>query len=193
MIGLLDVETAEGGGEECEAGGGLNIFDSISTALGGQLATGAIVLGLVAREHVLLVGPPGTAKSMLATGLTKAIDGAQCFNVLLTKYTTPEEVFGPPKLSALRKDNTGYDLRDLFIGAEGTLGVITAAACKLFSRPKSVVTAVVAIAEPHAAVALLSRLRSASGDSVATFELIPRPALELVEWYGRSPGLRMTS
>ena len=83
-------------------------------------------------------------------------------------------------LSALRKDNTGYDLRDLFIGAEGTLGVITAAACKLFSRPKSVVTAVVAIAEPHAAVALLSRLRSASGDSVATFELIPRPALDLV-------------
>jgi FAD/FMN-containing dehydrogenase len=86
-------------------------------------------------------------------------------------------------LSALRKDNTGYDLRDLFIGAEGTLGVITAAACKLFSRPKSVVTAVVAIAEPHAAVALLSRLRSASGDSVATFELIPRPALELVLRY----------
>jgi FAD/FMN-containing dehydrogenase len=83
-------------------------------------------------------------------------------------------------LSALRKDNTGYDLRDLFIGAEGTLGVITAAACKLFSRPRSVVTAVVAVAEPHAAVALLSRLRSASSDSVATFELIPRPALESV-------------
>jgi len=83
-------------------------------------------------------------------------------------------------LSALRKDNTGYDLRDLFIGAEGTLGIITAAACKLFSRPRSVVTALVAVAEPGAAVALLARLRSASGDAVATFELIPRPALDFV-------------
>jgi FAD/FMN-containing dehydrogenase len=83
-------------------------------------------------------------------------------------------------LTSLRKDNTGYDLRDLFIGAEGTLGIITAAACKLFSRPRSVVTALVAVAEPHAAVALLSRLRSASGDAVATFELIPRAALDLV-------------
>lgn len=83
-------------------------------------------------------------------------------------------------LSALRKDNTGYDLRDLFIGAEGTLGIITAAACKLFSRPKSTITALVTVAEPRTAVALLSRLRSASGDSVATFELIPHAALELV-------------
>lgn len=83
-------------------------------------------------------------------------------------------------LSSLRKDNTGYDLRDLFIGAEGTLGIITAASCKLFSRPSSIVTAFVAVPEPHAAVALLARLRSASGDSVSTFELIPRIALELV-------------
>lgn len=83
-------------------------------------------------------------------------------------------------LTSLRKDNTGYDLRDLFIGAEGTLGIITAASCKLFSRPTSVVTALVAVADPHAAVSLLSRLRSASGDAVSTFELIPRLALDLV-------------
>ncbi len=83
-------------------------------------------------------------------------------------------------LTSLRKDNTGYDLRDLFIGAEGTLGIITAASCKLFSRPASVVTALLAVPEPQAAVALLSQLRAASGDCVSTFELIPRIALEMV-------------
>jgi FAD/FMN-containing dehydrogenase len=83
-------------------------------------------------------------------------------------------------LKGLRKDNTGYDLRDLFIGAEGTLGVITAAACKLFSRPASTVTAFIAVPDPQAAVALLSRLRSSTGDCVSTFELVPRIALELV-------------
>ncbi len=83
-------------------------------------------------------------------------------------------------LNSLRKDNTGYDLRDLFIGAEGTLGIITAASCKLFSRPTSLVTAIVAVPEPQAAVALLARMRSASGDCVSTFELMPRFALDLV-------------
>jgi FAD/FMN-containing dehydrogenase len=83
-------------------------------------------------------------------------------------------------LKPLRKDNTGYDLRDLFIGAEGTLGVITAAACKLFSRPASLVTAFVAVRDPQAAVALLARLREATGDAVSTFELVPRIALDLV-------------
>jgi FAD/FMN-containing dehydrogenase len=83
-------------------------------------------------------------------------------------------------LHALRKDNTGYDLRDLFIGAEGTLGIITAAACKLFSLPATRVTAFVAVPDPQAAVALLARMRSATGDAVTTFELIPRIALEMV-------------
>lgn len=83
-------------------------------------------------------------------------------------------------LKPLRKDNTGYDLRDLFMGAEGTLGVITAAACKLFSRPASSVTAFIALTDPHHAVSLLSRLRTFTGDAVSTFELIPRIALELV-------------
>lgn len=83
-------------------------------------------------------------------------------------------------LKSLRKDNTGYDLRDLFIGAEGTLGVITAAAIKLFSRPATIVTAFAAVPDPQAAVALLSRLRAASGDLVSTFELIPRIGIDLV-------------
>ena len=83
-------------------------------------------------------------------------------------------------IKPLRKDNTGYDLRDLFIGAEGTLGIITAAACKLFSRPAWTLTAFVSVADPQAAVALLSRLRGFTSDAVTTFELVPRLALELV-------------
>lgn len=86
-------------------------------------------------------------------------------------------------LNPLRKDNTGYDLRNLFIGAEGTLGVITAAACKLFSRPASNVTAFVGLTAPQQAVSLLSRIRTFTGDAVSTFELIPRNALELVLEY----------
>lgn len=83
-------------------------------------------------------------------------------------------------LSSLRKDNTGYDLRDLFIGAEGTLGIITAASLKLFSIPADVFTAFMAVADPQAAISLLSQLKAASGDAVTTFELIPRIALDLV-------------
>lgn len=64
----------------------------------------ALLLGLVAREHVLLVGPPGVGKTALVTNLTKAVGGAKSFLILLTKYTTPEEVFGPVSISALKDD-----------------------------------------------------------------------------------------
>lgn len=83
-------------------------------------------------------------------------------------------------LSALRKDNTGYDLKHLFIGAEGTLGIITAAVLKLFPRPRALETALVAIDDPAAAVELLARARAATGDRVTAFELILRLPFELV-------------
>jgi len=83
-------------------------------------------------------------------------------------------------LRTLRKDNTGYDLKQLFIGAEGTLGVITAAVLKLFARPAHSATAFVALPDPAAAVALLARLQSATGGSVSAFELVPRLGLDLV-------------
>mgnify|MGYP006363579085 CR=1 FL=1 len=82
-------------------------------------------------------------------------------------------------LRALRKDNTGYDIKSLFIGAEGTLGVITAATLKLLPQPLASATAFVAIPSPAQAVALLARLRAVSGERVASFELIPRIAIEL--------------
>jgi FAD/FMN-containing dehydrogenase len=83
-------------------------------------------------------------------------------------------------LDALRKDNTGYDLRQLFIGAEGTLGVITAAALRLFPPPRAFATAFVAVPDPAAAVRLLGAMRAGSGDRVSGFELVPRAALALV-------------
>ncbi|HET7204553.1 MAG TPA: FAD-binding oxidoreductase [Steroidobacteraceae bacterium] len=81
-------------------------------------------------------------------------------------------------LSSLRKDNTGYDLRDLFIGAEGTLGIITAASLKLFPPPRTVETAFLAVPGMHAAVAVLARLREATGDCVTSFEYLPRIAVD---------------
>ncbi len=83
-------------------------------------------------------------------------------------------------LRGLRKDNTGYDLKQLFIGAEGTLGIITAAVLKLYPRPRAGATAWVAVRDPAAAVRLLDRLRAACGERVTGFELVGRPALELV-------------
>ncbi len=76
-------------------------------------------------------------------------------------------------LRRLRKDNTGYDLKNLFIGAEGTLGIITAAVLKLFPKPKSRETAFVAVPNPQGAVDLLSLAREMSGNRVVACELLP--------------------
>ena len=83
-------------------------------------------------------------------------------------------------LRSLRKNNTGYDMKHLFIGAEGTLGLITAAVLKLFPRPRQLVTAWVGVPSPAAAVAVLTRLRDKMGDRVTAFELISHSSLELV-------------
>jgi FAD/FMN-containing dehydrogenase len=83
-------------------------------------------------------------------------------------------------LRSLRKDNTGYDLKHLFIGAEGTLGIITAAVLKLFPRPSATVTAFAAVAAPGDALELLARLRHKCGDRVSAFELFSRRCLDLV-------------
>ena len=83
-------------------------------------------------------------------------------------------------LRSLRKDNTGYDLKHLFIGAEGTLGIITAAVLKLFPRPSSSATAWLSVPDPDAALKLFSLLRQQFGDCISAFELISRASLELV-------------
>jgi FAD/FMN-containing dehydrogenase len=83
-------------------------------------------------------------------------------------------------LRSLRKDNSGYDLKHLFIGAEGTLGIITAAVLKLFPRPQSTATACVAIGGPEVAVQLLAHVRASCGDTLSSFEIISRSCLDLV-------------
>jgi FAD/FMN-containing dehydrogenase len=83
-------------------------------------------------------------------------------------------------LTSLRKDNMGYDLKNLFIGAEGTLGIITAAVLKLFPRPKTKVTAFVGCASVHRALEVFDRLRKRAGDALTAFEYMPRFALDIV-------------
>lgn len=83
-----------------------------------------------------------------------------------------------PALSSLRKDNSGYDLAQLFIGAEGTLGVITAATLKLFPRPRESATAMIGLRTVDHAVALLGRLRVATGDRLVACELMSRLSVE---------------
>ena len=91
-------------------------------------------------------------------------------------------------MRALRKDNSGYDLRHLMIGAEGTLGVITAAVVRLFPAPRARATAMVALPGLDAALALLNRLQDETGGAVEAFEYMPRRYLQ--EYLARTPGAR---
>ncbi len=83
-------------------------------------------------------------------------------------------------LRKLKKDNTGYDLRHLFIGSEGTLGIITAAVLKLFPAPRAVETAFVGVNSPADALALLGLAQARAGTAVTAFELMPRIGMEFV-------------
>jgi len=86
-------------------------------------------------------------------------------------------------LRSLRKDTAGYDLKQLFIGSEGTLGIITAATLKLFPAPGVISTALITIETPGAAVRLLASLRSELGDSIEAFELVSDFVFGLVTTY----------
>ena len=89
-------------------------------------------------------------------------------------------------LSKLKKDNTGYDLKHLFMGSEGTLGIITAAVVKLFPRPRGIATAFVGLADAHKALAFLDLAQKIAGGEVKTFEIIARFGLEIVVKHGQN-------
>ncbi len=83
-------------------------------------------------------------------------------------------------LRGLRKDNTGYDLKQLFLGAEGTLGIITAAVLRLHPKPTASATAWIAVGSPQQAVELLAALRGSVGERISAFELVSRNCLDAV-------------
>ncbi|MEO1199354.1 MAG: FAD-binding oxidoreductase [Pseudomonadota bacterium] len=91
-------------------------------------------------------------------------------------------------LNRLRKDNTGYDLKDLLIGSEGTLGIITAAVLKLHPKPNAIETVFAGVETPDKALSLFNRLREATGPMLTAFEFIPRIGLDYVLRY--APGSR---
>ncbi|MBM1221576.1 FAD-binding oxidoreductase [Ponticoccus sp. SC2-23] len=110
---------------------------------------------------------------------------AQCLG--LEVVTAEGEVWSG--LSRLRKDNTGYDLRDLFIGSEGTLGIITAASLRMMPRPREMGAAVFAVASPEAAIRLLSLAQERLGETVSAFELMGRQGPDFLNEVG--PETRM--
>lgn len=132
----------------------LNLAAKGSCTIGGNLGTNAGGLNVVRY---------GTTRE-LTLGVEVVLMGGRVLNLL----------------SGLRKDNTGYDLRHLFVGSEGTLGVITAATMKLFPQPVARATAFTEVRDVAAAVDLLHRLQAASGGGVEAFELIPADILHVV-------------
>ena len=83
-------------------------------------------------------------------------------------------------LKRLRKDNTGYDLKQLFMGSEGTLGIITKAVVKLFPIPKNKVSSIIALKNIHSTVTVLANLREKTGDSITAFEYMDRNCIDLL-------------
>ena len=130
----------------------LRIASEGSCRIGGNLATNAGGINVLAY---------GNARD-LCLGIEVVLPGGRVWN----------------GLKRLRKDNTGYDMRNLFIGSEGTLGVITAAVLKLFPKPAHHATAFVAVPSPQAAIDLLALMQAHSGNRVTAFELMPRRGIE---------------
>lgn len=83
-------------------------------------------------------------------------------------------------MRGLRKDNTGYDLKQIFLGSEGTLGIITGAVLKLFPAPRSRATAIAGVPTPAAAISLLRHVEAETGGAITSFELMPRIGIEMV-------------
>src|ERR1700753_4029825 len=129
-----------------------------SCTIGGNLSTNAGGTGALAY---------GVAREM-ALGLEVVLADGRVLNTL----------------SKLKKDNTGYDLRDLFIGAEGTLGIITAATLKLFPRPRSIETAFVGLQSPEAALKLLGIAQAEAAGTLTSFELLSELAVDFSVRHG---------
>lgn len=129
-----------------------------SCTIGGNLSTNAG--GTSAIVH-------GTARD-LALGLEVVLADGRVWN----------------GLNKLKKDNTGYDLKNIFIGAEGTLGVITAAVLTIFPRPRALETAFIGLPSPRAALGLLNLTQERAGNIITSFELLPRITIDFAIRHG---------
>ncbi|MCE8522473.1 FAD-binding oxidoreductase [Ruegeria pomeroyi] len=132
----------------------LSLASEGSCRIGGNLATNAGGVGVLRY---------GNARD-LCLGLEVVLPSGEIWN----------------GLTRLRKDNTGYDLRNLLIGSEGTLGIITAAALKLFPMPSSLGTALLAVRDPQAALDILALARGQNGECISAFELIHRQSFDFL-------------
>jgi FAD/FMN-containing dehydrogenase len=137
----------------------LNLASEGSCQIGGVLATNAGGMSVLAY---------GSARD-LTLGLEVVLADGRVWN----------------GLKSLRKDNTGYDLKDLFIGSEGTLGIITAAVLRLFPRPVERVTCIAGLSELERAPEFFTRVYDAAGPMVTAFEIVPHIGLEFVLRHGR--------
>jgi FAD/FMN-containing dehydrogenase len=181
----------EGGGEVLISLARLNRVRAIDAAnntitveAGCTLA--AVQAAAVAEERLFPLSLASEGSCQIGGNLSSNAGGVQVLRYGNTReLTLGLEVVLPSGeiwqgLRGLRKDNTGYDLKHLFIGSEGTLGIITAAVLKLFPLPRSRVVAWVALASAEQAIALMAAVRSGCGERLTAFEIVSRQALSLV-------------
>jgi FAD/FMN-containing dehydrogenase len=177
----------------------LNRIRSVSTEENAMVAEAGVILSHVhdaaeqaGRRFPLSLGAKGSATigGLVSTnaGGTQVLRFGPMRSLVLGVEAVLADGSLYSGLSALRKDNRGYDLKQLLIGAEGTLGVVTAASLRLAPAPGSRAVAWVGIASPADALALLRRLEGRLGESVEGFELVPREVL--VSVLAHIPGVR---
>ncbi|MDP8917328.1 MAG: FAD-binding oxidoreductase [Pseudomonadota bacterium] len=169
MAAVRDVD-AVGMTIEAEAGCILKVAQDAASAAGRLLPISLAAEGSATIGGVVAANAGGV--NVLRYGMTRSL-------VLGLEVVLPDGTVANG-LRRLRKDNAGYDWKQLFIGSEGTLGIVTAAILRLLPQPKHSVTALLSVADPAAALRLLALAQDELGDQISAFELISATSMQLV-------------